>query len=192
MSYSPIKQGMSFCRQRRICRNFGTYRWKLLCKMISEYSLLNGLKPPHLYHVNAFVRNTVQRGMSLHTTKRLTSCYIFRFKYPGELLLLIKLFGESSLKGPRMKKPTINNSPKHLHVNANINIMKSKYSEQEEEAFHASTAKKVFKRITSDPGFDFMFDGNCHLRTCSRCHQVRYNFAALFLCIKVSHSFAVV
>ena len=48
-----------------------------------------------MYHVNAFVRNTVQRGMSLHTTKRLTSCYIFRFKYPGELLLLIKLFGES-------------------------------------------------------------------------------------------------
>ena len=107
----------------------------------------------------------------MYCIKTLFTCEIYQFYYPRELKMLKDLFGESALKGPRMRA-TVNNSPLLLEHSINVNYIESIYSEEEEKEYYSLDGEKKYTYNLAAPGYEFLFDGYGDLRIWSRYDQV--------------------
>lgn len=88
--------------------------------------------------------------------------------------MLIDLFGESALKGIRVR-PSINNNPVRLDESINVNYMCSEYTNDDETNFYSTVdPPKKYKGSLSSMGYDFIIDVYGHLRVRSRYKEVSY------------------
>ena len=116
--------------------------------------------------------------MDMYCIKTLFTCEIYQFYYPRELKMLTELFGESALKGPRLRA-TVNTSPALLDHACNVNYIESIYSEREEEEYYEMDVEKKYIYNLAAPGYEFIFDGYGDLRIWSRYEQVCHLFVLL-------------
>ena len=128
----------------------------------------------HILLLLAF-RTSFQRGIDNHLSSKLFISEIIRFIYPGELKMLCDLFGESVLKGNRLR-PKKHMNPARLGISNNVNYITPSHTSHEEDAFYNSSVKTKFDNRITSRGYDFMMDVNGNLRIRSRYDQVRTLF----------------
>ena len=120
LNTAKMSQGTgSDCKQTKYYPSFGISKWQLLLYVIRKYS---SIFTPAIHKKNRKQRYAILKPTyALCTQRRVVTAEYIYFQYPQEFQLLVRIFGDTFLRGMRKKPPKVDENDLLISHNDQIN-----------------------------------------------------------------------